>query len=150
VRALTDDGPAPLQLVVTAVALLAGPLLAWVGASNLRRERAGQRRAVRLAGEVVGAEWRLVGGVGTESAEPLSFPVIRYTEPSGAERTFVADVGTGTVTATHTRVDVLHDPTGAAPPQLAGLRSRAVLPAALLAAGCVLTSLGLGLLLALR
>ncbi len=149
-RALTDDGPSLLHLVATVATLLVGPLLAYVGATNLRRERAVQRRAVRLPGEVVGAEWRLVGGVGTESAEPLSFPVVRYADPSGAARTFLSDVGTGSVTPQRTPVVVLHDPTGATAPQLAGLRSRAALPAGLLAFGGVGTLVGLGLLLALR
>ena len=65
-------------------------------------------------------------------------------------RTFLADVGTGTVTRSGTPVVVLHDPTGARPPQLSGLRSRAVLPAGVLAMGALVTLVGLGLLLALR
>jgi hypothetical protein len=54
------------------------------------------------------------------------------------------------VTRPQTRVEVLHDPTGAQPPQLGGLRSRAVLPAGVLAMGAVVTLVGLGLLLGLR
>ncbi len=142
-------GPTALHLVVLVVALLVGPLLTWVGATNLRRELADQRRAVRLPGEIVGAEWRLVGGVGTESAEPLLFPVLRYADPAGEVRTFLSDVGTGTVRPSGP-VQVLHDPRGLRPPQLAGLRSRAFLPAGVLALGAVLTLVGLALLLALR
>lgn len=146
---MTGNGPEPPHLIVTVLALLVGPLMTWIGATNLRRELADQRRAVRLPGHIVGAEWRLIGGVGTDAAEPLSFPVIRYTEPGGADHTFVADVGTGAVARTGTPVQVLHDPTGGRPPQLAGLRSRAVLPAGFLAAGVVISLVGLALLVAL-
>jgi len=148
--ALTDHDPSTLHLVATAVTLLIGPLLVWVGVTNLRRELADQRRAVRLPGEVVGAQWRLIGGVGSQAAEPLSFPVVRYTEPTGAVRTFVADVGTGIVSQQGTRVEVLHDPTGASPPQLSGLRGRAFLPAGLLALGALATLTGAVLLFGLR
>ena len=145
-EATSAGGPALPLVVFTALALLIGPGFAWLGATNLRLELAVQRRAVRLPGEVAGAEWHRVGR-GRPSR--LSFPVVRCAEPAGSVRTFLADVGNSIVTRTGTQVEVLHDPTGATPPQLAGLRSRAVVPAGFLVLGTVFSLVGVGLLLAL-